>query len=94
MTESFQLQAWCLVLLLRMLPTAASYWLTVPAVDARNWVSRDEVGLYYDQKLHGGGSLRMMVEKDFQCIDGPPEEIDPAGYPNPLAPIGIKRVND
>ena len=69
--------------------------LTVPAVDARNWVSRDEeIGLYYDQKLHGGGSLRIMIEKDFQCIDGPPEEIDPAGYPNPLAPIGSKPVDD
>jgi len=56
--------------------------LTIPAVDARAWASRDEeIGLYYDQRLDGGGSLRIMIEKDFQCVDGPPEEIDPAGSP-------------
>jgi uncharacterized protein DUF7009 len=49
--------------------------LTVPAADAKAWASRDEeIGLYYEQKLDGGGSLRIMIEKDFQCIDGPPEE--------------------
>ena len=60
--------------------------LSVPAADAKAWAGRDgEIGLYYEQKAEGGGSLRIMIEKDFQCIDGPAEEIDPAGYPNPLA---------
>jgi len=69
--------------------------LTIPAVDARAWATRDEeIGLYYDQKLAGGGSLRIMIEKDFQCIDGPPEEIDPAGYPNPLVTSGRKPVDE
>jgi hypothetical protein len=45
--------------------------------------------LYYDQESEGG-VLRLIIEKDFQCIDGPPEEIDPAGYPNPLAKAGHK----
>jgi hypothetical protein len=51
--------------------------------------SNREVGLYYDQESEGG-VLRLIIEKDFQCIDGPAEEIDPAGYPNPLAKIGHK----
>jgi uncharacterized protein DUF7009 len=69
--------------------------MTIPAVDARAWASRDEeIGLYYDQKLNGGGSLRIMIEKDFQCIDGPPEEIDPAGYANPLVTSGRKPVDE
>jgi len=65
--------------------------LSVPAADAKAWAGRDgEIGLYYEQKLDGGGALRIMIEKDFQCIDGLAEEIDPAGYPNPLAATGCK----
>lgn len=62
----------------------------IPAAPAAAWMgSNKEVGLYYDQKSEGG-VLRLIIEKDFQCIDGPPEEIDPAGYPNPLAKVGRK----
>jgi hypothetical protein len=65
--------------------------LSVTAADAKAWAGGEgEVGLYYEQKLDGGGSLRIMIEKDFQCIDGPADEIDPAGYPNPLATTGCK----
>jgi hypothetical protein len=59
---------------------------SVPAAPAAAWMSSNrEVGLYYDQESQGGGILHLIIEKDFQCIDGPPEEIDPAGYPHPLA---------
>jgi hypothetical protein len=62
----------------------------IPAAPAAAWMgSNKEVGLYYDQESEGG-VLRLIIEKDFQCIDGPPEEIDPAGYPNPLAKVGHK----
>ena len=62
---------------------------TIPQVQATAWASHErEVGLYYDQELEGGGTLRIMIEKDFQCIDGPAEEVDPAGYPNPRAIAG------
>jgi hypothetical protein len=64
---------------------------TVPAIHAKNWTSNErEVGLYYDQKCEDGKALRLIIEKDFQCVDGPAEEIDPAGYPNPLADSGHK----
>jgi hypothetical protein len=59
---------------------------TVPEGHAKRWISSErEVGLYYEQEVEGGKPLHLIIEKDFQCIDGPPEEIDPAGYPNPLA---------
>jgi hypothetical protein len=64
---------------------------TIPETDAGAWANHDErVGLYYEQEGEGGGPLRIMIEKDFQCIDGPPEEVDPAGYPNPLAAAKCK----
>ncbi len=55
------------------------------------WANReDEVGLYYNHEVEGGKSLRVMIEKDLQCTEGPAGEIDPAGYPNPLAKVGCK----
>src|ERR1700683_554184 len=60
--------------------------LSVPAADAKAWAGRDGgIGLYYEQKAEGGGSLRVTIEEEFQCIAGAAEEIDPAGSPNPLA---------
>jgi hypothetical protein len=65
--------------------------ITVPGDQARAWANRkDEVGLYYTHEVAGSRSLRVMIEKDYQCIDGPADEIDPAGYPNPLAKVGCK----
>ena len=65
--------------------------ITVPGDDAHAWANRkDEVGLYYSHEVAGGKSLRVMIEKDYQCIDGPADEMDPAGYPNPLAKVGCK----
>ena len=58
---------------------------------AKIWANAvQEVGLYLNLELAGGKTLRIAVEKDFQCIDGPPEERDLAGYPNPLAKLGCK----
>jgi hypothetical protein len=65
--------------------------ITVPGEQAVAWASRqDEVGLYYNHEVAGGRSLRVMIEKDYQCTDGPADEIDPAGYPHPLARTGCK----
>jgi hypothetical protein len=63
----------------------------VPSQQAKEWASRPgEVGIYSKYELDGGKSFRVMIEKDFQCIDGPSSEIDPAGYPHPSAKIGCK----
>ncbi|HKM81112.1 MAG TPA: hypothetical protein VJY15_09145 [Candidatus Acidoferrum sp.] len=65
--------------------------ITVPEEQIRAWANRqDEVGLYYNHEVAGGRSLRVMIEKDYQCLDSPADEIDPAGYPNPLAKVRCK----
>lgn len=57
---------------------------------ARAWAhTASEVGLYYNHEL-SGKSLRIAIEKDFQCIDGPLEELDPAAYPHPETKNGCK----
>lgn len=58
---------------------------------AKAWAhTASEVGLYYNHELSGGESLRIAIEKDFQCIDGPSEELDPAAYPHPETKNGCK----
>ena len=69
--------------------------ITVPENQAYDWAhSHEQIGLYYEQECAKGQSLRIIVEKDFQCIDAPPEEIDDAAYPNPAAKTGCKADSD
>ncbi len=59
--------------------------ITLPLTHARLWATdSDKVGLCLEKDIGYGKSLGITVEKDFQCVDGPPEEIDPQAYPNPL----------
>ena len=57
----------------------------LPAAAARAWAdSPDHVSIRADQPAGDGAMLRLLVEKDFQCMDG----TDPADadvFPNPQA---------
>lgn len=48
------------------------------------WAHSDQVGFEHSQPLEGGGTLHLLIEKDFVCLDR-----DPVGqedqYPNPKA---------
>jgi len=60
--------------------------ITVPAEQACAWANRqDQVGLYYNYEWAGGKSLRVMIEKDFECLDRPTDEAERTGFPNPTA---------
>jgi hypothetical protein len=58
---------------------------TVPRGVARQWASGDQVGIEGSQPAPGGKALRIVVEKDFECIDAPPGESQDDAYPNPRA---------
>jgi hypothetical protein len=51
----------------------------LPLSVARNWIDSDETGVE-----GSGDGLKVLVEKDFQCLHRPGEE-DPDAYPNPMA---------
>lgn len=53
-------------------------------VDVEEWLSGDRVGFDHDQPVDGG-TVRVLLEKDFACIDRPSgEEADDAyAFPNP-----------
>ncbi len=42
---------------------------TVPKSKVLEWAGTDEVSLHADQKLPGMGSLSLLIEKDFSCLD-------------------------
>lgn len=55
----------------------------VPQVLALNWTQTDKVGFDGDVDTGKGRTIRILVEKDFMCIDGN-EEDNAGAYPNPM----------
>ncbi|WP_109831132.1 DUF7009 family protein [Reichenbachiella versicolor] len=53
----------------------------VPAAVTEKWSSPDEVGF----KNENQSEIKILVEKDFQCLHKRPEEDESDSYPNPLA---------
>jgi hypothetical protein len=51
---------------------------SIPETYMDDWIHSEKVG--FDEKL---GELRILIEKDFQCLI-PREGEDTAGFPNPL----------
>jgi len=52
----------------------------VPEASVREWARTDEIGMYFDLPANGS-SLKVAIEKDLECIDGPAEERDPDAFP-------------
>ena len=55
----------------------------VPAAEAVKWASTDQVGIEGEQATDSQASLRILIEKDFACIDGTDEQ-NADTFPNPL----------
>lgn len=55
----------------------------VPGVEANDWVRTDRVAISGDQPIAAGKRLKILIEKDFQCLHGD-DERDPDAFPNPL----------
>ena len=58
----------------------------VPEVMAASWAGSEEVGLYGEQAWGAGRTVRLSVEKDFQCLDKRHGEIISDAYPHPAKP--------
>ena len=58
---------------------------TLPAAVAQRWARENVVGLEHAVALRDGGELRILVEKDFACLDRSMAAGDdlPGAYPNP-----------
>jgi hypothetical protein len=55
----------------------------VPQALVLEWANGDEIGLYFSLST-GAEPLKISIEKDLECVEGPPEERDPFAYPRSL----------
>jgi hypothetical protein len=52
----------------------------IPKSELENWASTDAIGMYFELPANGA-RLKVAIEKDLECVDGPPDERDPDAYP-------------
>lgn len=55
----------------------------IPRATAIAWSQGDEVGLEATQSTSGAEPLRILIEKDFKCLDARPDESQDDAFPNP-----------
>lgn len=54
----------------------------VPAETAKNWTETELINLSGEQKISDGSVLKILVEKDFVCLDRPDDQDNKDAYPN------------
>lgn len=61
---------------------------TVPVSTVRLWASTDQVGMDAVQPTGDGGQLRILIEKDFRCLEPRTGGEDDDTFPHPLECVG------
>jgi hypothetical protein len=56
----------------------------VPRMDIQQWADSEQVSIHSDQLLDDGQQLRILIEKDFQCL-APRDEDESDMFPHPDA---------
>ena len=67
----------------RALLTPRAVIVQVPPDTVNRWVSTDQIGIEGEQAVDNQTSLRILIEKDFACIDGNDEQ-NADTFPNPI----------
>lgn len=57
--------------------------ITIPEETARQWAGSNEVGINAGQDIGNGGILRLLIEKDFACLQPREGEDDADTFPHP-----------
>jgi hypothetical protein len=60
---------------------SATLIVRVPTEQTIAWASTDRIGIEASQPASDGLSLRILIEKDLECIDAPAEESQADAYP-------------
>ncbi len=53
--------------------------IAAPGADIREWAHSDAIGIYFNL-MADGSPLKIAIEKDLECLDGPEEERDPNAF--------------
>jgi len=56
---------------------------TLPKADVERWTAPDEVSIRGEQPIGGGETLKILVEKDFECLTPREGEDESDLFPNP-----------
>lgn len=51
-----------------------------------DWAGSEQIGIYFDLPAERG-VLAVAIEKDLECVDGPPEEKDPDAFPRAVESV-------
>jgi len=55
----------------------------IPTQAARDWIETDLVGLEYEQKIDEAAKLKILIEKDFVCVERPFDADNADAFPHP-----------
>ena len=55
----------------------------LPEVTIQHWFRVEDIGVYFHSPA-GSSELHVAIEKDLECLDGPPGEYDPDAFPRLL----------
>lgn len=58
----------------------------LPASEVREWASTEQVGIEGVQQIGNGTQLKILIEKDFKCLQPRPDESEVDRFPNPAEP--------
>jgi hypothetical protein len=56
----------------------------VPEVEGKRWAQTNQIGIENEQSLGEGKQLRILIEKDFACLDQRPGEDESDAFANPM----------
>ncbi len=57
--------------------------MSVPTAEANNWIKTETVGLSARREMPDGTSFKLLLEKDFKCIDNTGGEDQSDNFENP-----------
>jgi hypothetical protein len=55
----------------------------IPTIVMYHWANTDQVGISAVQRIRDDGELRILIEKDFQCVDAANGEPQEDAFPHP-----------
>ncbi len=61
--------------------------ITIPAIEASQWANTARVGIEQNQIVGMGVDLRIVIEKDFRCLQPRLEEDESDNFPNPQTSV-------
>lgn len=56
---------------------------SVPLEEARNWVQTNQIGIKAEPEIGNGKTLKILIEKDFACLDVREGEDESDAFPHP-----------